>query len=109
MSKHTPGPWVMQCNHLDILRIYAPGPGRVICKLPKRSDGTYEEISANGELISEAPTLKAENERLKEINTDMLHELERLTELVGEVDYDILMAVIAKAKDDNEILLRRMR
>ena len=40
----------------------------------------------------------AENERLQEINAVMLHELERLSELVGEADYDIVMAVIAEAE-----------
>ena len=56
MSKHTPGPWTIECNHLDYIRIVAAN-GIVICNMPHWKGVRRTELVANAEKIAAAPEL----------------------------------------------------
>lgn len=71
-NKHTPGPW----------RVEGTMPMRIdsaeghVAKPLARDGMSPEQYQANARLIAEAPTLKAENERLQELNAELLEALE---------------------------------
>ena len=59
MSKHTPGDWVIQCNHQDQMRVAIDG-GNVICRMARRSKENFEEVANNSCLIAAAPDMLEE-------------------------------------------------
>ena len=88
MSKHTPGPWIVVEPDVAWAAwriVDAAGPG--VCNVTTRHGGQDLEATANAKLIAAAP--------------DMLSELERLLDVVGEEDVSCVEAVIAKAEGDS--------
>ena len=77
MSKHTPGPW-MQVGW----GIYPEDTGNTIkvCEMNSKIDSPYNEIVANADLVARSPELLEENDRLKELNKEMMEALESVIE-----------------------------
>ena len=88
MSKHTPGPWMVTRAGLtsSLLRVETdPGRPRLSSRgVVLASISGSAEAEANACLIATAP--------------DMLAELKRLIDVVGDEDVDCIEAVIAKAE-----------
>ena len=77
MSKHTPGPWLVETDTSVIVSGSDSFRGVVASTYPHNRD-------ANATLIAAAP--------------DMLAELKRLRDVVGDEDASCIEAVIAKAE-----------
>ncbi|HEX6168259.1 MAG TPA: hypothetical protein VFZ33_01105 [Chitinophagaceae bacterium] len=83
-TKHTPGPWKASFHgHICIGVQNEDFYGQMICNsiLPE-TDEQYEkekvEIEANMRLIASAPDLLKENQELKAIKAELVHEIEQL-------------------------------
>jgi hypothetical protein len=81
MNKHTPGPWKVgqylgSHVHMDV------GDRRGANVV----DGVWERL-ANAQLIAAAPDLKKENERLREVNNELLKALDQIAVHIASVGY----------------------
>ena len=94
MNKHTPGPWLVGEHRIgldgdaDEIDVVSKGDSRgdhSICTVDEAWEGCIE---ANARLIAAAP--------------DMLAELERLIDAVGEEDVNCIEAVIRRANGEAE-------
>ena len=88
MTEHTPGPWAIWTDpdrYDPYATVYCPRDDTVIAKCDI-GHAPVDVERANARLIAAAP--------------DMLDELERLLDVLGDEDIEIVEQVIAKARGE---------
>lgn len=122
-TKHTPGPWKSAPDFMgpdtysegDAIAVFPANGGVCICEVVARNGqgisrpDIQAQAEANARLIASAPELLADNERLREVNAELLEALQyaesvlTLVECTGErqigngVCLDVVRKAIAKA------------
>jgi len=90
MSKHTPGPWIIDWN-ISRLDVFSADAATLVATIRRStlSAGLDDVAKANARLIAAAPETAAERDRLREVNAELLAAL-RIAEAalsdIGDAD-----------------------
>lgn len=93
-TKHTPGPWKADPNFMgpdtysdgDAIAVFPANGGVCVCEVIARNGqgisrpNIQAQAEANAQLIARAPELLADNERLREVNAELVAALNRLAD-----------------------------
>lgn len=87
LTGHTPGPWYVESKELNSYTIHSD---EIDLATVWGIDIDDAEAYANAQLMAQAPSLKAENERLREANRVMLDALKgAITEMSPVWNFDL--------------------
>jgi hypothetical protein len=98
VSSHTPGEWIItdEKNQFNKWKIIVDEKDNEICSLPcykLGKESEKSEVLQNANLIASAPTLKTENEKLKEDNRLLVESLHKLKNMTNNSSLRLIIAL----------------